>query len=59
MKISVSHLFLGSLFYLAPIFDCLTGLLVLGGTLREGAAGSPSQLQVYTHVRDVFLFNSV
>lgn len=44
MKISVSHLFLGSLFYLAPIFDCLTGLLVLGGTLREGAAGSPSQL---------------
>jgi hypothetical protein len=58
MKISLSQLFLGSLFYLAPIADCLTGILILGGKLGEGAAGSPSQLFRFILMLGMFIYLS-
>lgn len=44
LRVPLSKVFLISLFYLAPIVDCLTGVLILGGIIPEGGAGSPSQL---------------
>lgn len=43
-RLSVSVIFLIALFYLTPLFDAITGFLVLNEIFSESFIGSPSQL---------------
>lgn len=53
--ITLDEIILMLIFYLSPIFDALTGFLVLHGIMREGALATPSQLGKFLTVVLLFI----
>ena len=44
ISLTISGLTIGLIFFVNPFVDALTGFLVLGGRMSEGALGTPSQI---------------